>query len=43
MIGGSEELVKGEFFFFFVENKTVFLYYDGNYTGKPKITCRKER
>lgn len=39
MIVGSEELVKGEFFFFLVENKTVFLYY----TGKPKITCRKER
>lgn len=44
MIVGSEELVKGEFFFFFlVKDKAIFLYYDGNYIGKPKITCRKER
>lgn len=43
MIVGLEELVKGEFFFFLVEDKAIFLYYDENYTGKPKITCRKER
>ena len=42
MIVGLEELVKGEFFFL-VEDKAIFLYYDENYTGKPKITCRKER
>ena len=40
----DEELVKGEFFFFFlVKDKAILLYYDGNYIGKPKITCRKER
>ena len=43
MIVGSEEIVKGEFFFFLVEDKAAFLHYDGNYIGKPKIACRKER
>lgn len=34
---------QGRIFFFLVEDKAIFLYYDENYTGKPKITCRKER
>lgn len=30
-------------YFFLIEEIAIFLYYDGNYTGKPKNTCRKER